>query len=44
MVRSIHGVRLAMTSTARSDRRIAVRGPGVGNAANCASADSELAP
>ena len=28
--RRIHGVRLAITSTARSERRIAVRGPGVG--------------
>jgi len=28
--RKIHGVRLAITATARSERRIAVRGPGVG--------------
>ena len=35
--RRIHGVRLAMTSTARSDRRIAVRGPGVGIDASAAS-------
>jgi hypothetical protein len=30
MPRRIHGVRFAITSTARSDRRIMVRGPGVG--------------
>src|SRR6478609_458666 len=28
--RRIHGVRLAIAATARSERRIAVRGPGVG--------------
>jgi hypothetical protein len=33
--RRIHGVRLAITAAARSERRIAVRGPGVGVDANC---------
>ena len=42
--RRIHGVRLAMTSTARSDRRIAVRGPGVGIDASAASALPARAP
>ena len=42
--RRIHGVRLAVTSTARSDRRIAVRGPGVGVDASLASADAARAP
>ena len=39
MPRRIHGVRLAIISTARSERRIAVRGPGVGADASSASAD-----
>ena len=42
--RRIHGVRLAITSTARSERRIAVRGPGVGVAASSASDDPARAP
>jgi hypothetical protein len=42
--RRIHGVRLAITSTARSERRIAVRGPGVGIDASSASADPARAP
>ena len=42
--RSIHGVRLAITATARSERRIAVLGPGVGVDASCASADPARAP
>jgi hypothetical protein len=37
--RRIHGVRLAITSTARSERRIAVRRPGVDIDASSASAD-----
>src|SRR5580693_6133307 len=37
--RRIQGVRLAITATARSERRIAVRGPGVGVDASCASGD-----
>jgi hypothetical protein len=40
----IHGVRLAITSTARSERRIAVRRPGVGIDASSASADPARAP
>jgi hypothetical protein len=35
----IHGVRLAITSTARSERRIAIRRSGVGIDASSASAD-----
>ena len=42
--RRIHGVRLAITSTARSVRRIAVRGPGVGVDASSASADPARGP
>ncbi len=42
--RRIHGVRFAITATARSDRRIAVRGPGVGVDASFASAESACAP
>jgi hypothetical protein len=42
--RRIHGVGLAITSTARSERRIAVRGPGVGVDASFASADPARAP
>ena len=42
--RRIHGVRLAITSTARSERRIAVRGPGVGIDTSSASADPARAP
>ena len=42
--RRIHGVRLAITSTARSERRIAVRGPGVGVDASSASADPARGP
>src|SRR3954451_10949341 len=37
--RRIHGVRLAITSMARSERRIAVRRPGVGIDASSAPAD-----
>ena len=37
--RRIHGVRLAIAETARSERRIAVRGPGVGIDTSAASAD-----
>jgi hypothetical protein len=44
MPRRIHGVRLAITATARSDRRIAVRGPGVGVDASSASADPAGGP
>src|SRR6201999_4604931 len=44
MPRRIHGVRLAITATARSERRIAVRGPGVGVDASCASADPAGGP
>ena len=43
-VRRIHGVRRAITSTARSDRRIAARGPGVGIDVSCASAVPARAP
>jgi len=42
--RRIHGVRVAITSTARSERRIAVRRPGVGIDASSASADPARAP
>ncbi len=42
--RRIHGARLAIASTARSDRRIAVRRPGVGIDASSASADPARAP
>ena len=44
MPRRIHGVRFAITSTARSVRRIAVRGPGVGVDARIASAESAPIP
>jgi hypothetical protein len=44
MPRRIHGVRLAITATARSDLRIAVRGPGVGVDASSASADPAGGP
>ena len=44
MPRSIHGVRFATTATARSDRRIALRGPGVGVDASSASAEPACAP
>ena len=37
--RRIHGARLPIVSTARSERRIAVRRPGVGIDASSASAD-----
>ena len=42
--RTIHGVRLAITSTARSERRIAVRRPGVGIDASSASGDPARGP
>jgi hypothetical protein len=42
--RRIHGVRRAINSTARSERRIAVRGPGVGVDTSCASADPAGGP
>ena len=42
--RRIHGVRLAITSMARSDRRIAVRAPGVGVDTSVASADPAGGP
>jgi hypothetical protein len=42
--RTIHGVRLAIISTARSERRIAVRRSGVGIDASSASADPARAP
>ena len=42
--RTIHGVRLAITSTARSERRIAVRRSGVGIDTNSASAEPARAP
>jgi hypothetical protein len=42
--RRIHGVRLAIAATARSERRIAVRGPGVGVDTSAASADPARAP
>ncbi len=42
--RRIHGARLAITSTARSERRITVRGPGVGIDASSASADPARGP
>jgi hypothetical protein len=42
--RRIHGVRLAISATARSDRRIAVRGPGVGVDSSCASGDPTRGP
>jgi hypothetical protein len=42
--RTIHGVRLAITSTARSERRIAVRRSGVDIDASSASADPARAP
>ena len=42
--RRIHGVRLAITATARSERRIAVRGPGVGVEASSASTDPDRGP
>jgi len=42
--RRIHGVRLAITATARSERRIAVRGPGVGIDASSASGDPAGGP
>ncbi len=44
MARRIHGVRFAITATARSDGRIALRGPGVGVDANPASADPARGP
>ncbi len=44
MPRRIHGVRFAITSTARSVRRIAARGPGVGVDARIASAESAPIP
>ena len=44
MPRRIHGVRLAITSTARSVRCIVARGPGVGADASCASADPARVP
>jgi hypothetical protein len=42
--RRIHGARLAITSTARSERCIAVRRPGVGIDASSASADPAGGP
>ena len=42
--RRIHGVRLAITSTARSERRIPGRGPGVGVDASSASTDPAGGP
>ena len=42
--RTIHGVRLTITSTARSERRIAVRRSGVRIDASSASADPARAP
>ncbi len=42
--RRIHGARLAITSTARSERRIAVRRPGVGIDTSLASADPAGGP
>src|SRR3954447_9781150 len=42
--RRIHGVRLAISATARSERRIAVRGPGVGVDASSASGDPARGP
>ena len=42
--RRIHGARVAIASTARSDRRIAVRRSGVGIDASSASADPARAP
>src|SRR5580693_2312647 len=42
--RRIHGVRLAIAATARSERRIAVRGPGVGVDTSSASADPAGGP
>ena len=42
--RRIHGVRLAIAATARSERRIAVRGPGVGVDISSASADPAGGP
>ena len=42
--RTIHGARLAIASTARSERRIAVRRPGVGIDASSASADPAGGP
>jgi hypothetical protein len=42
--RRIHGARVAITSTARSERRIAVRRPGVGIDASCASGDPARGP
>jgi hypothetical protein len=41
--RRIHGVRLAISATARSERRIAVRGLGVGVDTSCASASRKSA-
>jgi hypothetical protein len=42
--RRIHGVRLAIAATARSERRIAVRGPGVGVDTSSASVDPAGGP
>ena len=42
--RRIHGARLPITSTARSERRIAVRRPGVGIDASSASCDPARGP
>ena len=42
--RRIHGVCRAITASARSERRIAVRGPGVGVDASSASGDPARAP